>query len=358
MATPHAQIPIEAALPVVKAFGREPLEVETYRRSGKAAVSARMRVAALDATLGSLVQLLCGVGSALGLAVAIGAADRGELTVGQALLGLHYLNQIYSPLRTVGRKWASLQTQLAGLERAVVLLDTLPEVPAPAHPRSPKSCHGEWSIENVVFGYDPRRPILNSANLHIGSGERVGIVGETGSGKSTLIHLLLRFQDPDSGSVRLDGMDLRERTTEEIRSRIAVVFQETVLFSGTIFENIAMGRPGATESEVRRAAARARLEPALARFPDGLETRVGERGHALSGGERQRVGLARAYLRDAPILILDEPTSALDTGTEADLLASMRELMQGRTVILVTHRESALADCHRVVRLVDGRFEE
>ncbi|MFM7320476.1 MAG: ABC transporter ATP-binding protein [Armatimonadota bacterium] len=347
-----------AALPVVKAYGRETVEVEAYRTSGRRAVAARMRVAGLDAALGSMVQLLCAAGTAAALAVAVQAAQRGSLTIGQALLGLHYLNQIYAPLRTVGKKWASLQTQLAGLERAVLLLDTDPEVPVPPVPTVPARCAGAWSIEDVTFGYDSRRPILDHATLRVLPGERIGIVGETGSGKSTLLHLLLRFQDPDSGRILFDSVDLRDREPGEIRSRIAVVFQETVLFSGTIADNIAAGRPGATEAEIQHAANRARLGAALARFPDGLQTTVGERGHALSGGERQRVGLARAYLRDAPVLILDEPTSALDSVTEADLLASLSELMQGRTVLIVTHRESALADCDRVVRLIDGHFVE
>ncbi|MFY7952939.1 MAG: ABC transporter ATP-binding protein, partial [Armatimonadaceae bacterium] len=343
-----------SALPLVKAFGLEPTRQREFLTRTDAAIAGKLRVSLLDGLLGSGVQLLCATGTAIALVVAIQAVQTGKLTTGQALMALHYIGQIYSPLRTLGKKWASLQTQMAGLDRALTLLNVEPEVPESADPRPLAQCKGEISFDEVTFGYDARRPILNRVDLRIRSGERVGIVGETGSGKSTLLSLLLRLYDPADGTVHLDGTDIREYRVADLRNQVAVVFQETTLFSGTIAENIAVGRPGATESQIDAAAQAAQLGPALSRFPDGLQTEVGERGQALSGGERQRIGIARALLRNAPILVLDEPTSAVDRETEAGILETLNRAMQGKTVLLVTHRETALVGCDRVVRVVDG----
>lgn len=346
------------ALPVVKAFGREDAETQRFQARAEEGVRARLRVAWLDGVLGSGVQLLCATGSALALFVAIRAVQQGQLTLGQALLALSYISQIYSPLKTLGRKWASLQTQLAGLERATVLLDEPVEVPESPEALPLVRAVGALSLEKVTFGYDERRPILKGVSLQIAAGERVGLIGETGAGKSTLAALLLRFYDPSDGCLRLDGIDLRNLRLTDLRAQIALVFQETVLFAGTIAENIAVGRPGASPVQIEAAARAASLHEAIQRLPDGYETLVGERGHALSGGERQRVGLARAFLRDAPLLILDEPTSALDAVTEAGILEGLERLMAGRTTLIVTHRPAALAGCTRVVRLIDGTLQE
>jgi ABC-type multidrug transport system fused ATPase/permease subunit len=192
----------------------------------------------------------------------------------------------------------------------------------------------------------------------VGAGERVGIVGATGAGKTTLLWLLLRFADPTSGRILLDGTDIRHLDLDDLRRQFAVVFQDTVLFQGTVAENIAVGKRGATRDEIEHASSAAGLHEALSRLPDGYDTSVGDRGHGLSGGERQRVGLARAFLRDAPILVLDEPTSALDPATEAVVTESLARLMAGRTVITITHRARALRGTGRVVRIEDGRLHE
>jgi ATP-binding cassette, subfamily B, bacterial len=210
----------------------------------------------------------------------------------------------------------------------------------------------------VTFGYDARRPVLRGATLVIAAGERVGFVGETGAGKTTLLSLFLRLYEPVAGRILLDGIDLRDLGLRDLRRQFAVVFQETVLFQGTIGENIALGRPGAAAGEIEAAARAANLHFAVRRLPDGYATPVGERGHALSGGERQRVGLARAFLRDAPILILDEPTSALDAATEAGVLEALERLMAGRTVLTITHRARALHGCDRIVRVEEGTLRE
>jgi ATP-binding cassette subfamily B protein len=346
------------ALPVVKAFAREEAEVERFRGFADEAVRAHLRVAWLDGLLGTGVHLVCAAGTALSLVVGIRMVQADRLTLGQALLALSYVAQIYGPLKMLGRKWGSLQTHLAGLTRAVVLLEEPPDVMD--HPDALRlaRARGELTLEGLTFGYDERRPVLQGVNLAVAAGERVGVVGETGAGKTTLLSLLLRLHEPVAGEIRLDGTDIRRLRLVDLRRQFAVVFQETVLFQGTIAENIAVGRPGAARDAIEGAARAANLHEAIGRLPDGYATRVGERGHALSGGERQRVGLARAFLRDAPILLLDEPTSALDEATEAVVLEALDRLMVGRTVIIIAHRPRALLGCGRVLRIEDGRLRE
>ena len=340
------------ALTSVKAFGIEDAQTERFARASERAVKVRLRIALLDGLFGMGVQTLTAIGTAVALYIGVAAAQAGTLTVGQVLLGLHYLNQVYSPLKTLGKKWASLQTQLAGLERATSLLTEPTEVPECACPTAlPRPLRGELRFDGIAFGYDPRRPVLENVSFCVAPGERIGIVGETGSGKSTLLALLLRLYDPTAGAISLDGVPITTLRLTDLRSQLAVVFQETVLLPGTLADNIAVGKPGATHTEIEAAAKAAQLHEPIQRFPDAYQTKVGERGAALSGGERQRVGLARAFLRDAPILLLDEPTSALDAATEAEVLSAMERLMAGRTVLLVTHRESALRGMDRVLRV-------
>lgn len=346
------------ALTSVKAFGIEDEQTRRFAEASERAVKVRLRIALLDGLFGLGVQTLTALGTAAALYVGVAAAQGGRLSVGQVLLGLHYLNQVYSPLKTLGKKWASLQTQLAGLERATSLLTEAPEVPESADPVGlPQPVRGGLAFSGITFGYDPRRPVLEGVTLTVAPGERLGIVGETGSGKSTLLSLLMRLYPPVEGTIALDGIPITDLRLAELRAQLAVVFQETVLLPGTLAENIAIGKPGASQEEIEAAAQAAQLHPAIARFPDGYATRVGERGAALSGGERQRVGLARAFLRDAPILLLDEPTSALDATTEQEVLSAMERLMEGRTVLLVTHRESALRGMNRVLELRERQLQ-
>jgi len=346
------------ALTSIKAFGIEDTQTARFAELSERAVKVRLRIALLDGLFGMGIQTLTAIGTAAALYIGVAAAQRETLTVGQVLLGLHYLNQVFSPLKTLGKKWASLQTQLAGLERATTLLTEAPEVLDRPTAQVLETAQGTLVFDGVAFGYDPRRPVLTGVTLAIAAGERVGIVGETGSGKSTLLSLLLRLYDPTEGTVFLDGYNLKDIRLASLRAQLAVVFQETVLLPGTLAENIAVGKPGATLAEIEAAATAAQLHEAVQRFPDGYQTTVGERGAALSGGERQRVGLARAFLRDAPILLLDEPTSALDAATETEVLSAMERLMEGRTVVLVTHRESALRGMDRVLRVESQRLVE
>jgi ATP-binding cassette subfamily B protein len=251
-----------------------------------------------------------------------------------------------------------MQTHLASIERAFALLDETPDVVERPRARRVERCAGRLSLCDVSFGYSPGRTVLEGISLEVAAGSRVGIVGPTGAGKSTLVSLLVRFYDPSTGAILLDGVDLRDYRVADLRNQYAVVPQEPLLFSTRIVENIAYARPDASWDEIVAAAAAADAHEFIQRLPQGYHTVVGERGTRLSGGERQRVALARAFLKDAPIIILDEPTSSVDVDTERTILDAMHRLMQGRTAFLIAHRASTLVGCDLLVRLADGRLTE
>jgi ATP-binding cassette, subfamily B, bacterial len=282
----------------------------------------------------------------------------GVLTLGQLLMVLTYLGQLYDPLKTISRKAAGLQAYLASAERVYALLDELPDVPERPNVRPLRRSAGAVAFRDVGFAYEPDRPVLWDVSFQIPPGTRVALAGTTGAGKTTLVSLLTRFYDPTSGAILLDGTDLRDYRLADLRDQFAIVLQEPVLFSTSIAENIAYGRPGASELAIMQAAQAAGAHEFICRLPRGYATPVGERGMQLSGGERQRIALARAFLKDTPLLILDEPTSSVDAKTEAAILEAMDRLMQGRTAFLVTHRQSALATCDMRLHLERGRLVE
>jgi ATP-binding cassette subfamily B protein len=214
---------------------------------------------------------------------------------------------------------------------------------------------GKVTFDDVEFGYEPGRSVLKAASFHVPAGTRVGILGETGSGKTTLVSLLLRFYDPDSGTIRLDGIDIRDIRLDDLRRQFAMVLQEPVLFSASIAENIAYPRPDATEEQIITAAHSANVHDFIASLPQGYDTEIGERGMTLSGGERQRISLARAFLRDAPILIMDEPTSSVDLATERTIMSTLHRLIANRTTFLIAHRLSTLQDCDMWLSLIPGK---
>src|SRR5213078_5291338 len=223
-------------------------------------------------------------------------------------------------------------------------------------PRPLERASGALAFRDVSFNYGPDRPVLHAVSFQIAPGTRAGIAGETGAGKTTLVSLLLRFYDPTAGQVLLDGVDLREYRLADLRNQFALVLQEPVLFSTSIAENIAYARPGAGEREIVDAARRANAHEFITRLPQGYDTQVGERGMRLSCGERQRISLARAFLKDAPILILDEPTSSVDVGTEERIMGAMRRLMIGRTTLMIAHRLSTLEYCDARLHLDSGKL--
>src|SRR5881227_687937 len=343
------------ALRVVKAFGQETRETDRFVHRSTEGVAARIRLALMEGRYGVLVGLTSALGTAVVLFIGVRHVVEGVLTVGQLWMALRYLDKLYEPLKTISKKAAGIQSYLASAERAFALLDEQPEVPERPHARPVTRAAGAVEFRGVSFAYGPYRPVLQDVSVAIAPGTRLGVVGATGAGKTTLISLLTRFYDPTAGQILLDGVDLRDYKLDDLRRQFAVVLQETVLFSASIAENIAYAAPGASREQIVAAAHAANAHEFIVRLPRGYDTQVGERGAQLSGGQRQRIALARAFLKDSPVLILDEPTSSVDAETEAKILGAMRHLMRGRTVVLISHRPSTLQRCQALLVLENGR---
>jgi ATP-binding cassette, subfamily B, bacterial len=329
-------------LRVVKAFGQEDSEQDRFVGRSGAGMRARIRLRLVEGAYALLVGGIIGAGGSIVLYVGVRAVQQGRITLGELLLVMGYLTQLYAPIKTMARKAGSLQNHLASAERCFNLLDEAPEVPERAAARSLDRAAGEIEFRGVSFSYGQDRPVLEDVSFRVGPGTRVGIAGATGAGKTTLTSLLARFYDPSSGAILLDGVDLRDYKVADLRAQLGIVLQEPVLFSTTILENIAYARPAATQEEIEAAAKAANIHDFIVALPEGYDTEVGERGMRLSGGERQRISLARAFLKDAPILILDEPTSSVDVDTEAVIMEAMERLMAGRTSFMIAHRLSTL----------------
>jgi ATP-binding cassette subfamily B protein len=329
----------------VKAFGREDYEQDRYLRRSTEGIRAKMDLALVEGTYGLLVGLTTAVGTAAVLWIGVRHVQMGWLTVGDLLLVISYLGQLYEPLKTIGKKAAGLQRQLTSAERAFSVLDESSDVMERPDAHSLDRASGAIAFRSVCFEYEEGKPVLQGISFEVPTGARVGIAGRTGAGKTTLINLLTRFYDPTGGQILLDGLDLRDYKLADLRNQFALVLQEPVLFASSIAENIAYARPGAGQEEIEKAAKLANAHEFIAAFPNGYETLVGERGMLLSGGERQRISLARAFLKDAPILLLDEPTSSVDVKTEAVIMEAMERLMRGRTTFIIAHRLSTLDNC-------------
>jgi ATP-binding cassette subfamily B protein len=280
----------------------------------------------------------------------------GVLTLGELLLVMGYLTQLYDPLKTLSKTAAGLQSKLASAERVFALLHNPPDVLERPSAVPLERARGAIEFHHVSFGYAHDRLVLNDVSFQVPPAARVGIAGPTGAGKTTLVSLLLRLYDPTHGRIVLDGVDLRDYRVRDLRQQYALVLQEPVLFSTSISDNIAYARPEASQAELVEAAQAAHAHDFIMRLPQGYETLVGERGMTLSGGERQRVSLARAFLKNAPILILDEPTSAVDLETEALIMEALERLMRGRTTLIVAHRLSTLERCDLRLELDHGRL--
>ncbi len=343
------------AVRVVKAFGREDHEEERFVQRSNQGMWARIRLAVLEGSFSIVVALITAVGTAAVVFIGIDAIKAGTLTRGDLLLVMGYVAQLYAPLKTMGKKMASMQSHLAGAERAFALLDEAPDVIERLNARPLVRAAGALTFRHVSFAYETERPVLRDISFAVPPGTCLGIAGTTGAGKTTLVNLFTRFYDPTAGEILLDDVDLRDYKLADLRTQFALVLQEPVLFSTSIAENIAYARPSASESDIIAAAKAANVHDFISRLPQGYETLVGERGMRLSGGERQRISLARAFLKDAPILILDEPTSSVDVKTEAAIVEAMERLMQGRTTFIITHRLSALQPCDFILRIERGR---
>jgi len=340
---------------LVKSYGQEERKSQQLVSHYSESQAAALRVQVDGAVYNLLVGVVTAGGLAAVLFVGIGHVESGVLSLGSLLVVNFYVTQLYGPLRNVGQSLLDIQMSLTGVERYHAVMDEKPDVPESPNAIPLGRAKGKLAFDNVSFEYLKDHPVLQDVSFQLALGDRLGVVGPTGSGKSTLSNLLLRLFDPNQGSVTLDDRDLRDYKVADLRNQFAVVHQETVLFSTTVAENIRFARPDASMEEIVKAATQANAHEFITNLPDGYNTLVGERGMKLSGGERQRISLARAFLKDAPILVLDEPTSSLDVHTEGAILETIQKLMQGKTTIMIAHRPSTLRDCNLVLILESGR---
>jgi len=346
------------ALPLVKAYGREDHERGRFATQAQANFRARLVAARVAALFQPTSELVSTAGMVIVLWFGVHELFAGRLTLGGLVVFLGYLGSLYTPLVTLSRLSGTAQTALAGAERVTELLDLGPEAPDVTGARPLPPLRGALELRDVTYGYDPVRPALRDVSLTIAPGELIALVGPSGAGKSTLLGLLLRFANPDRGAVLLDGRDISTVTLASLRAQVALVLQEPTIFRGTIADNIRYGRLDADDAAVAAAAEAAGAAGFIAALPAGFATEVGPRGSRLSGGQRQRLAIARALVRDAPLLLLDEATAALDTLAEARLRETLARLTMGRTTLLVAHRLSTARWADRIVVLDGGRIVE
>ncbi len=343
----------------VQAYGREQFESERFQNKASASLRASLRLTVIQTASQAIVGLVLAAGTAAVIWLGASGVLQGRLTSGDLVLLVAYVAMIFKPLETLAYTAAAVQSAAAGARRVFTVLDATPDVSdAPNAVALPARAKGRIVLNDVTFGYRPGRPILHQVNLEIPAGSTVALVGESGVGKSTLASLILRFYDPAKGSITLDGHDLRGLTLKSLRENIALVTQDPILFCASIRENIAYSRPGASDAQIEAAAQAAGAHTFIERLPEKYDTQIAERGVTLSSGQRQRIAIARAFLKDAPVLILDEPTSALDAETEDRLLAALQDLMRGRTALIIAHRLSTVRGAHRIVVLKGGRIVE
>ena len=347
-----------SSVKMVQAFGREDHEVGQFRVRAHGSLEANLRQNATSMKSSLLVGTLIAASSAAMFYVGARHVMQGTLTIGQIWYLSTLLLMLYQPLEALTHIAWGLQGAASGVQRCFEVLDRANDVPDAPEAYELTGTRGDLVFENIAFGYSADRPILQKVNVHIEPGQTVAFVGGTGAGKSTMLSLVPRFYDPTAGRVLLDGHDVRDLTKKSLRNQISIVLQDTLLFSTTVRENIAYGRPDATEEEIIEAAKRAQAHEFILAMPEGYLSQVGERGGHLSVGQRQRLGIARAFLKNAPILILDEPTSALDPTTEAAIMTTLEELMRGRTTLIITHRIATVHRVDKIVVLGDGTVLE
>jgi ATP-binding cassette subfamily B protein len=343
---------------MVHAFGREEFEVGQFHRQARQSLEANLRLTLTNVNSALVISTLMVIGTAAMYYVGALHVLAGTLTLGSLLVFSAYLLMLYQPLESLTYTAWAMEGATAGAKRCFEVLDRPDDVTDVPDAIAIDTTAGAIRFQNVAFGYTQDRHVLEDVDLAIAPNQIVGIVGGTGAGKSTLLSLVPRFYDPTEGSVTLDDHDLRTITKKSLRAQIAIVLQDTLLFSTSVRENIAYGRPEATEEEIVEAARRAQADEFIRQLPNGYASTVGERGGHLSVGQRQRIGIARAFLKNAPILLLDEPTSALDPTTEAAIMDTIKELMRGRTTLIATHRLAAIHDVDQIVVLEHGRVVE
>src|ERR1700677_2361709 len=342
----------------VKAFGQEATEEAQLQLVSQATVSAALKARSVKALLSPVVTITVSLCTAVVLWRGAALILEKTMTVGELTVYLAYLTKFFKPVKDLATTTNAVAQAAVGTERIRDILDTDAVIPEKKDGLEPEKVAGTIEFEHVAFGYDPANPILTDVSFKIEAGQFVGIVGPTGAGKSTVVSLIPRFYDTQSGTVRVDGNDVRKYKLKSLRDKIGYVLQDTVLFRGTIYENIAFGRPDATKEEVIAAAKLANAHDFIMAMPLGYDTPVGERGLTLSGGQRQRIGIARVMIRNSPILLLDEPTAALDSESEKLVIEALERLMKGRTVITIAHRLSTIRDADKIIVIAGGVVAE
>ncbi len=343
-------------LRVIVAFNREGYEYRRFRQQGDEAVDARVRLTVRQTVFNLGVSLVTAAGTALVLGVGAQQVLSNRLTIGQLLVLISYIAAVYKPLETISQTINTIQEKLISLEMALGVLEQIPEVTEKPDAVHTERVEGAVEFRDVSFSYSGRPRTLENIAFDVRPGSTVAIVGPTGAGKSTLVSLLPRFYDPAAGQILLDGTDLRDLTLASLRNQMSIVLQEPLLFTGTILENIRYGRLNASFTDVAEAAKAANAHDFITKLPQQYQTKLGERGAKISGGERQRICVARAFLKNAPILILDEPTSSIDTKTESSILDALDRLMEGRTTFLIAHRLSTIRHADNILVVDQGRI--
>ncbi|MCP9274793.1 ABC transporter ATP-binding protein/permease [Mycolicibacterium sp. CAU 1645] len=343
---------------VVKAFDREEQQERQLAEAGQQAVDAALNARKVKSVVSPIVAVVVAACTALVLWRGSALILAGAMTAGTLTVFISYLASFFKPVQDLAKLTNTIAMASVGVERVSALLEAQTTVEEKPDAVEPDRIAGALSFEKVAFSYDGETPVLRDVTFEVEAGQVVGIVGHTGSGKSSLVSLIPRFYDPSVGTVRVDGVDLRDYKLHELRRQIGYVLQDTVLFRGTVRDNIAFGRPDADHDEIVEIAKLANAHEFISEMPQGYDSAVGERGLTLSGGQRQRIGIARALIRNSPILILDEPTAALDAESEHLVMSALQRLMKGRTVITIAHRLSTIRDADKIVVLEEGRVVE
>ena len=343
---------------VVEAFGAQELEESRLNQVSRATVQSALRTRKIKAFLSPAVAVTVAASTAFVLWRGAGLVVAGAMTAGDLTVFLSYMSRFFKPVQDLAKMTNAVTQVAVAAERVQAILETDEVIPERPNPRPATFPRGEIAFEHVAFEYVAGSPVLTDVSFRVSPGQFVGVVGPTGSGKSTIASLVPRFYDPTGGTITMDGVDIREVQLQGLRQHFGFVLQDTVLFGGSIAENIAYGRPTASPREIVEAAQLANAHEFIKQMPLGYQTMVGERGATLSGGQRQRIGIARAFIRNSPVLILDEPTAALDVEAEGHVMEGLMRLMRGKTVIMIAHRLATLQGADKIIVLKDGVVAE
>ena len=343
---------------MVKAFAREEYEQRRLAEESRESIKIALRVRSLKVKLSPIVDMIIAVGTCMVLWFGGRMALTGTLSTGSLALFIWYLGRMYKPMRELSKMTDAYSRAAVGYERICEVLDMDNQVRDLSGARSAPKLHGKIELSDVSFGYQPNRPILRQISLTVDPGQVAALVGPTGAGKTTIINLIPRFFDRDVGTVKIDGIDVKLFQQESLRQQISFVLQETLLFHGSVWYNIAYGKPGASHAEILRAANLANAHEFIEQMPEGYDTVIGERGATLSGGQRQRIAIARAVIRDTPILILDEAGTGLDVASEKLVFKALDRLMEGKTSIVVAHRLQTISSADVIFVVNDGQIVE